>query len=113
MAANCSQVSYTTSPTVGLTYTPERLHALIGIWLASSSCPFALVNDAGFQDILCMFDPSISIPLQLTISCDVWEMYFIAWENLAVLLEVISLLLHVGPFADILTECSRQEAHCV
>lgn len=113
MAANRSQVGYTTSPAVGLTYTPERLRALIGIWLASSLRPFALVNDTGFQDILCMFDPSVSIPLQPTISRNVREMYFIAWENLAVLLEIISLLLHVGSFADILTECSRQEAHCI
>lgn len=72
----------------GSTYSPERLRALIDIWLASSSRPFALVNDAGFQDILHMFDRHVSIPSDHTISRDIREMYFIVWENLARFLEV-------------------------
>ena len=80
------------SQIAGSTYTPERLRALIDIWLASSLRPFAIVDDAGFQEILRMFDPHILIPSQPTISRDVREMYVIARENLASFLEVSAVL---------------------
>ena len=73
----------------GSTYTPARLRAFLAIWFASSFRPYALVNDASFQDILRLFDPHVAIPSQPTVGRDIREMYFIARENLARFLEVM------------------------
>lgn len=72
----------------GSTYTPERLRVLLDLWVATSSRPYSLVNDAGFQQILRMFHQNVAIPSESTISRDVKEIYSICRENLAAFIEV-------------------------
>ena len=76
------------SQAVGSTYTPQRLRALLSLWFASGSRPYALVEDVGFRDILYMLNPSVVIPSPHTISRDVKEIYWFARQNLAAFFKV-------------------------
>lgn len=54
--------------TSGVTYSPTHLCFLLAMWVACHHCPFMIIKDAEFQQIICMLYAKAQLPSQITLS---------------------------------------------
>jgi hypothetical protein len=72
----------------GSTYNPDRFHLNLVLWVAQHHCPFILVNDPEFIQLLQSLNNKISIPSRSTLSCDIKEVFQMSWKTVAIMLQV-------------------------
>jgi hypothetical protein len=72
----------------GSTYNPSKLRLIIATWIAHWHQPFTIVEDSEFVEILRTLNSHVIIPLQVTVSHDVQEMFQVSQQSVAAMLQV-------------------------
>lgn len=59
----------------GVTYSPARLHFLLAMWVSRHHCPFTVVEEPEFQQIIRMLYAKAKLPSCITLSCNVQTIF--------------------------------------
>ncbi|GJF00545.1 hypothetical protein PsYK624_168380 [Phanerochaete sordida] len=76
----------------GTTYNPAKFRYKLAIWVARRHCPYAIVQDPEFLELLQMLNSKVEVPHPTTVSRDVREIFAIARTSIGKLLQVCSKL---------------------
>ncbi|KAI1784378.1 hypothetical protein LXA43DRAFT_875347, partial [Ganoderma leucocontextum] len=59
----------------GATYSYARVRYLLAMWIARRHCPFTIVEDPEFKELLRMLYVRVEIPSRVTVSCDLKDIF--------------------------------------
>ena len=72
----------------GSSYSLEKLHMKVAIWVSRCNWPFAIIEDPELLDIFCDLNSKVVAPSQHNVSCDIKQMFDISQKQVAKMLQV-------------------------
>jgi hypothetical protein len=78
----------------GSTYTPQKFHMKLAIWVARHHRPFAIVEDDELIDIFMDLNNKVEVPSRFTVSRDVKEIFDMSQVKVAAILKVCAPVFH-------------------
>lgn len=98
----------------GSTYTPAKFRYKLAVWIARRHCPYAIVQDEEFLELLRMLNSKVEVPHPTTVSRDIREIFTFSRTSIRKILQVSPPLVRRVPCRSlsILTSTSCIQAIC-